>query len=116
MSLPHSLKKYLVPYTSRCFACVKYLEASTMSSGSFQKKADMTNDIEKRTTAGFFSGKGLFEKRNEKKIPMTRIKKILPASTLLNTHCQLVSLLSSAVRKTKSVTKVKRVSRETRTT
>ncbi|MEW6408840.1 MAG: hypothetical protein AB1488_01840 [Nitrospirota bacterium] len=74
---------------------MKYLEASTMTSGSLQKNIAIRKEERKRKVAGLRSGNETFEVRKAKKIPNMMIKKILTTLILSNVHAQLVSTLSS---------------------
>src|SRR5574340_795414 len=95
ISFPHSLAKYFTPYNSRCLACVKYLEASTTTSGSDQNKAEVMNAAKKRYSLYDLTEKRALEIKNAGIKPPARIRKIMAASALWKASCQLVSLLSS---------------------
>lgn len=111
MTFPHSDKKYLIPYTSRCFACVKYLEVSTITSGALQKIAQIANEKRNRNNAGFCRVMGECNRAYIKMIPRTIQGINHTSSTSANAHFQLVSLLSSAFRKMYNNRKAAKVER-----
>jgi hypothetical protein len=91
---------------------VKYLDASTMTSGSFQNNAAITYEIKKRKIIEYRSENETLDDKYAGINPAKRIGKISITFALLNTHCQLVSLLSSSDLLIKRAIKARSISSE----
>jgi hypothetical protein len=87
-----------------------------MTSGSCQKIAVMKKEEIKRKDTRMRSGKETLEIIYARIRPRINKGKIKVISVLANVHCHLVRLLSSNVRKIKSVAKVQSDRREIRRT
>jgi hypothetical protein len=93
-------------------ACVKYLEESTITSGSAQKKTADVNAVTKRKKGYDRTGMEILATKKAGIRPAISIRNRKEASVFWKAHCQLVRRLSSNDLNKNWATNVRSTSRE----